>query len=209
MEALLTKFIRIRELIRPYVRALMRTAHETGAPLLRPLFYEFPEDAQAWTCKDEFLFGPDLLVAPVLEPGEGERRVYLPEGSWTHLFTGETVEGGCCRTVPPRRTRKSPSFCGTAATRSGSTPCRGCEPRALNRRGRPLSSKSCAAWAVFKGSPAVFFRFGRCFRCRGNLQGRCGNIRGGPFCQAGRRFPPKKLRSALKPSVVYDKISLP
>ena len=104
MEALLTKFIRIRELIRPYVRALMRTAHETGAPLLRPLFYEFPEDAQAWTCKDEFLFGPDLLVAPVLEPGEGGRRVYLPEGSWTHLFTGETFEGGCCRTVPAPHT---------------------------------------------------------------------------------------------------------
>ena len=143
MEALLTKFIRIRELIRPYVRALMRTAHETGAPLLRPLFYEFPEDAQAWTCKDEFLFGPDLLVAPVLEPGEGGRRVYLPEGSWTHLFTGETFEGGCCRTVP-RAAHGNPRLSAGRPPRGmGRRPCRGCEPARLPGRGALSLQKLC------------------------------------------------------------------
>lgn len=99
LEAVFTRFIKIREMIRPYVRTLMEASHRTGEPLLRPMFYDFPEESEAWDLKDQYMFGPDLLVAPVLEPNAESRRVYLPEGSWTHLFTGDVLAGGGYRTV--------------------------------------------------------------------------------------------------------------
>jgi alpha-D-xyloside xylohydrolase len=61
---------------------------------MRPLFYDFPEDAKAWELEDEYMFGPDVLIAPILYAGQRERSVYLPDGSWKNLFTGETFEGG-------------------------------------------------------------------------------------------------------------------
>lgn len=100
LEALFTRFIRIREIIRPYVRSLMQAAHETGEPLLRPMFYDFPKEKEVWELKDQYMFGPDLLVAPVLEPDAVSRQVYLPEGSWANLFTGEIQAGGKYVAVP-------------------------------------------------------------------------------------------------------------
>jgi alpha-D-xyloside xylohydrolase len=80
--------------MRGYVRGLMRAAHETGAPLIRPMFYEFPLD-DCWECKDQYMFGGDVLVAPVLYPGMKSRTVYLPSGSfWTKLGTSERFDGG-------------------------------------------------------------------------------------------------------------------
>lgn len=97
-EAILVRYIRFRERMRPYLRQIMQAAHETGDPVLRPLFYEFPDDPAAWTPKDEYCFGPDLLVAPVLQPGAVSRPVYLPAGAdWTELHTGAVHPGG--RTV--------------------------------------------------------------------------------------------------------------
>ena len=90
--------LRLRERLRPYVRSLHRAASETGAPIMRPLFYDFPGDAQAWEHESAYMFGPDLLVAPILEAGSTERDVYLPAGArWTNAHTGEVHEGG--RTV--------------------------------------------------------------------------------------------------------------
>ena len=90
-----THYIQVRNAMRPYLRTLMAQAHETGAPILRPLFYEFPEDPAAWQIKDAYCFGPDLLVAPVMIYGARERQVYLPAGaSWTEETTGMTYEGG-------------------------------------------------------------------------------------------------------------------
>ena len=73
----------------------MRQAHEKGSPVMRTLFYEFPEDKECWDITDAYLYGPDILVAPVCHEGAEGRRVYLPQGaSWTHAGTGEVHEGG-------------------------------------------------------------------------------------------------------------------
>ncbi|MBD0384902.1 glycoside hydrolase family 31 protein [Paenibacillus sedimenti] len=89
------KFIFIRERLRPYITELMIAAHEKGTPPMRPLFYDFPQDREAWNIEDEFMFGPDLLVAPVLYEGARARRVYLPKGSsWKEVSSGIKHQGG-------------------------------------------------------------------------------------------------------------------
>jgi len=89
------KFIRIRERMRDYTRELMREAHENGSPVMRALFYEFPADRNCWDIQDEYLFGPDILVAPVCYEHAFSRKVYLPQGAeWIHAGTGEKYEGG-------------------------------------------------------------------------------------------------------------------
>ncbi len=89
------KYMLIRENLRPYILGLMKEAHEKGTPPMRPLFYDFPADAGTWDIDDQYMFGPDILVAPVLYEGERKRRVYLPGGAcWTETGTGRTFEGG-------------------------------------------------------------------------------------------------------------------
>ena len=98
---ILCKYLFLRERLRPYVRQIMREAHETGAPVMRPLFYEFPQDKAAWQVEDCYMFGPDMLVAPVMEPGVTQRRIYLPAGeTWKDAYTGQVYEGGQTVTVP-------------------------------------------------------------------------------------------------------------
>ena len=97
---ILVKYMERRESLRPYVRGLMKQAHEAGTPLMRAMFYEFPGDEACAELKDQYMFGPDYLVAPVLEPGARERSVYLPAGTWTDVDTGEVYEGGRRVTVP-------------------------------------------------------------------------------------------------------------
>ena len=64
-------------------------------PPMRPLFLEYPGDPTAYQVEDQYLFGPDLLVAPILEHGARSRTVYLPEGStWTDAWTGAAHDGG-------------------------------------------------------------------------------------------------------------------
>ena len=92
---ILVKFIRLRELLRNYTRSLMKQAHETGDPVIRALFYEFPDDKECWDITDAYLFGPDVLVAPVCHEKARSRRVYLPSGaSWTDARTGQVFSGG-------------------------------------------------------------------------------------------------------------------
>lgn len=92
---ILARHVHLRERLRDYTRAVMRAAHEDGQPVMRGLFHEFPHDQQAWDVADQFLHGPDVLVAPVLEAGARSRRVYLPAGAaWTDLHTGNEHEGG-------------------------------------------------------------------------------------------------------------------
>ena len=92
---LISETLRLRERLRPYIHSQMRIASQTGLPPMRPLFVDFPEDADAWVVDDEFLFGPDILVAPVLAAGQVAREVYLPVGAaWTNAWTGEKFVGG-------------------------------------------------------------------------------------------------------------------
>ena len=92
---ILEKYLRLREWMRPYVRGLMSAAHTRGAPIIRPLFYDFPEDCKAWTVEDAYMFGPDVLVAPVLFEGQRVRDVYLPHGTrWISQGTGKIFDGG-------------------------------------------------------------------------------------------------------------------
>jgi len=91
---ILRRYFYIRERLRPYIGGLMRAAHERGTPLMRPLFYDFPDDAESWSIDDQYMFGPNLMVAPVLEPRCETRSVYLPEGRWFDAWTGTSHEGG-------------------------------------------------------------------------------------------------------------------
>jgi len=91
----LAGYVHLREALRPYVRDVMRQAHEDGQPVMRTLFHEFPDDEASWTVDDQFLLGPDLLVAPVTVAGARSRSVHLPAGArWTDLRTGDVHEGG-------------------------------------------------------------------------------------------------------------------
>ena len=69
-------------------------AHENGSPLIRTMFYEFPEDPRCWETEDQYMFGSEYLVAPILHLNEFEREVYLPAGRWEDIHTGELLEGG-------------------------------------------------------------------------------------------------------------------
>jgi alpha-D-xyloside xylohydrolase len=92
---ILESYVHLREDLRPYTRDVMMAAHTDGQPVLRGLFHDFPEDDRAWQIADQFMFGPDLLVAPVVQPGVRARVVYLPDGAqWTHLHDGSTFAGG-------------------------------------------------------------------------------------------------------------------
>ena len=95
------KYMGMREEMREYTRELMRETHETGAPVMRTLFYEFPEDKTCWEVEDEYMYGGRYLVAPVLEAGVKSRRVYLPAGcSWQLQETGEVYAGGKWADIP-------------------------------------------------------------------------------------------------------------
>ena len=93
--AILTKYLGFRERLRPYVRSLMSAAHSKGSPIIRPLFYDFPKDNKSWDVEDSYMFGPDVLVAPILFEGQRTRDVYLPAGArWISQGSGEVFEGG-------------------------------------------------------------------------------------------------------------------
>ena len=95
------KYLNLREELRPYTRKTMAQAHEKGTPVMRTMFYAFPQDKTCWQVEDQYMFGDDYLVAPVLYPGVTTRRVYLPEGCrWQDLESGEVHEGGRFVEVP-------------------------------------------------------------------------------------------------------------
>ena len=91
---IMKKQLDLRLSLKPYIEKLMKEATQTGAPLLRTLFYEFPLDPMCWEIEDQYMFGDRYLVAPVLELGCRERQVYLPEGTWKNLVDGKEYLGG-------------------------------------------------------------------------------------------------------------------
>ena len=92
---ILKKYMVLREEIKPYIKKLMREAHEKGSPVIRPLFYDFPDDSKSWKIEDQYMFGPDYLIAPVLYEDMRQREVYLPlDATWKDFWTGDEFEGG-------------------------------------------------------------------------------------------------------------------
>jgi alpha-glucosidase len=87
------KMLKLRQRLLPYLYALFEESHRTGAPILRPLLFEYPEDETTYTADDEFLLGEALLIAPITRPGIEHRHVYLPRGCWFHYWTGERFDG--------------------------------------------------------------------------------------------------------------------
>ena len=83
-----------RENMLPYLYSLAVEAHKTGAPFVRPMPFVYPDDAALRTAEDQFFFGSELLVAPVLSERRNWRTVQFPDGHYTSLWDGETVEGG-------------------------------------------------------------------------------------------------------------------
>lgn len=105
-------YLFIREKLRPYLRETFRHTSETGEPVMRPLFFDFPEDPQAWQCETAYMLGREILVSPVTAPGVETWPVYLPAGeTWIESATGKRYEGGqtvCARadlTIIPVFTR--------------------------------------------------------------------------------------------------------
>lgn len=89
------KTIELRYQLLPYLYSLFHEHTETGAPVMRPLAFEYPQDVRTYLIDDEFLVGRDLLVAPVVGEGERKRRVYFPKGDdWVDWRTGARYEGG-------------------------------------------------------------------------------------------------------------------
>ncbi len=84
----------------PLLYTLAEQACQSGLPPMRPLIMEYPQDLEAETLCDQFLFGPDLLVAPSLKPGQNHRLVYLPEGEWQDFWSGESYQGPLYLPVP-------------------------------------------------------------------------------------------------------------
>jgi alpha-D-xyloside xylohydrolase len=92
---ILRELLFLRERLRPYIHLQMNIASETGLPPMRPLFVDFPDDPICETVEDQFMFGSEILVAPVLQNGQRERRVYLPAGvDWLEARKGTPYSGG-------------------------------------------------------------------------------------------------------------------
>ena len=94
-EAVIVKYLKLRYALLPYVYSLGKRTYDTGAPFMRALFMDFPQDPNVAKIGDEYMFGPALLVAPVTEQGAQSRTVYLPAGSdWYNFWTSEKIGGG-------------------------------------------------------------------------------------------------------------------
>lgn len=86
--------VELRYKLMPYIYAQAKDCSERGLPMLRAMFVEFPDDPGAWLVDDQYLFGSDLLVAPLFEAGSTSRSVYLPGGKWHDYQTGKVYGSG-------------------------------------------------------------------------------------------------------------------
>jgi len=92
--------IELRYELLPHIYNEMERTSTTGIPALRPVFLEFPADSRTWSMDDQFMLGPDLLVAPVLHEARTDRELYLPAGTWFDFWTGRPFQGGQTIRVP-------------------------------------------------------------------------------------------------------------
>ena len=105
----LARLVDIYTMLAPYTKTLVAENAAKGTPVMRPLFLQYEDDPRSYTEQFEYLYGPDLLVAPVWQSGKTEWEVYLPSDEWTHLWTGEHYAKGT-HTVPAEL-GDTPVFC--------------------------------------------------------------------------------------------------
>jgi len=89
-------FATMKKELMPYIMRVANDVHSSGTPMMRAMLVEFPEDPTCWFLDRQYMFGPDILVAPVFDPN-GDVNFYLPHGEWKNYFTGEVVSGGTWR----------------------------------------------------------------------------------------------------------------
>jgi alpha-glucosidase (family GH31 glycosyl hydrolase) len=94
VEPICRKYLELRYRMLPYLYSAVRECATTGMPILRALWLHYPDDPKAVACQDEYLWGRDVLVAPVVEQGATSRKIYLPRGDWYDFWTGERMHGG-------------------------------------------------------------------------------------------------------------------
>ena len=100
VEAICRKYLKLRYRLLPYIYTLAYEACITGMPLMQPLVLEFPTDPRVFNLSDQYLFGREILVAPIVDEGATQRTVYLPAGGWVDFWTDTVYTGPCSLTVP-------------------------------------------------------------------------------------------------------------
>lgn len=93
-EEIIKKYIKLRYKWLPQLYSLFAMANRNGLPIMRPLFFEFPEDKNTFNLSDQFMIGDNVLIAPILLPDTNHRSVYLPEGNWYDYWTDTVYQGG-------------------------------------------------------------------------------------------------------------------
>lgn len=94
IEPVCRKYLELRYQMMPYLYSAVKETCETGMPIIRAMWLHYPDDARAVGRGDQYLYGRDILVAPVFEKGATSRSVYLPRGDWYDFWTREKMEGG-------------------------------------------------------------------------------------------------------------------
>ncbi len=95
------RMVRVHVALKPYIKLLVNEYGTTGMPPMRALWMQYPADKTGYTLKYQYLFGEDLLVAPVLGPGKKSRRVYVPSDGWLCLWNGKPIGSGWSRVSAP------------------------------------------------------------------------------------------------------------
>jgi len=112
---LMAKMTQIRVSLKPYIVDVVKEGSEKGYPMQRPIFFHYEDDCAAYTIQDEYLFGSDMLTAPVVEPNQKQKKVHLPDDNWIHIWTGDEYNGGtitvdCPIGYPPVFYRKNSKY---------------------------------------------------------------------------------------------------
>src|SRR5262249_19642291 len=93
IEAIIRSWLELRYRLIPYLERCLEEAAATGMPVMRAMPLAFPREPECWVSDTQYMFGPDLLVAPILQPG-GKVSIRLPKGRWDDFTTGESFAGG-------------------------------------------------------------------------------------------------------------------
>jgi len=94
-QACVQTYLFMRARLTPYVKIFMKEADAKCTPPMHPLFHDFSDDGSSWEVEDHYIFSQDMMISPILEQGQRERQVFLPQGSgWKNADTNESFAGG-------------------------------------------------------------------------------------------------------------------